>query len=298
MTHIEQRRDTAAGWASANPVLHDGEVGFEKNTRKSKLGDGVTAWNSLLYTAAGIAATKADVGLGSVDNTSDADKPISSATAAALLGKAGLASPAFTGNPTAPTAAPGDNDTTLATTAFVQAAITAAITAANLASRPVGHIEFNTTGTNPASYLGGGTWAAWGTGRVPVGVDAVQTEFAAAEQTGGEKTHLLTAAELAAHHHPIGGSTGGESVGHTHTVPGNVRYAGNTATGGSSRRIVAVDEAPSVTGNTIAGYTLTSNGPNVDHTHGLPTNTGDSPAGTGHNNLQPYITCYMFKRTA
>ncbi len=41
-------------------------------------------------------------------------------TSAALSGYAPLASPAFTGNPTAPTAALGDNDTSLATTAFVQ----------------------------------------------------------------------------------------------------------------------------------------------------------------------------------
>lgn len=42
-----------------------------------------------------------------------------------LTAKAPLASPAFTGNPTAPTASPGDNDTSIATTAFVAAAITA-----------------------------------------------------------------------------------------------------------------------------------------------------------------------------
>jgi hypothetical protein len=48
------------------------------------------------------------------------------ANAAALALKAPLASPALTGNPTAPTPAPGDNDTSLATTAFVQAAIATA----------------------------------------------------------------------------------------------------------------------------------------------------------------------------
>jgi hypothetical protein len=68
---------------------------------------------------------KADVGLANVDNTADADKPVSTATASALADKAGLASPTFTGNPTAPTAAPGDNDTTIATTAFVTAAVAA-----------------------------------------------------------------------------------------------------------------------------------------------------------------------------
>jgi hypothetical protein len=48
----------------------------------------------------------------------------------ANLGLAALASPVFTGNPTAPTAASGDNDTSIATTAFVKAAVDAAVAAA------------------------------------------------------------------------------------------------------------------------------------------------------------------------
>ena len=46
---IRLRRDTAANWTAENPVLLLGEVGFETDTRKLKLGDGTTAWNSLLY---------------------------------------------------------------------------------------------------------------------------------------------------------------------------------------------------------------------------------------------------------
>ena len=46
---IQLRRDTAANWTAANPVLLLGEVGFETDTRKLKLGDGTTAWNALLY---------------------------------------------------------------------------------------------------------------------------------------------------------------------------------------------------------------------------------------------------------
>ena len=66
---------------------------------------------------------KGDVGLGNVDNTSDANKPISTATQTALNLKAPLASPALTGTPTAPTAAAGTNTTQIATTAFVNDAI-------------------------------------------------------------------------------------------------------------------------------------------------------------------------------
>lgn len=127
MTHINQRRDTAANWASRNPVLQLGEVGWEVQTPetdgpKCKVGDGVTAWNDLPYSRG--YGTAADVGLDQVDNTSDADKPISDATQTALDSKANLASPNFTGNPTAPTPSPSDNDTSLATTAFVQSLVT------------------------------------------------------------------------------------------------------------------------------------------------------------------------------
>lgn len=71
--------------------------------------------------------SKSDVGLGNVDNTSDADKPISSAAQAALNGKAALDSPALTGTPTAPTPPAGTNTAQLATTAFVTAAVAALI---------------------------------------------------------------------------------------------------------------------------------------------------------------------------
>lgn len=46
---IQERKDTAANWTSANPVLLDGEYGLETDTKKRKLGDGITAWNLLAY---------------------------------------------------------------------------------------------------------------------------------------------------------------------------------------------------------------------------------------------------------
>ena len=46
-TRQVQRRDTAANWTAVNPVLLSGEWGFETDTRKLKIGDGVTAWNAL-----------------------------------------------------------------------------------------------------------------------------------------------------------------------------------------------------------------------------------------------------------
>lgn len=70
-----------------------------------------------------VTLVKGDVGLGSVDNTSDASKPVSTAQQSALNLKANLASPVLTGIPKAPTAATGTNTTQIATTAHVFAAI-------------------------------------------------------------------------------------------------------------------------------------------------------------------------------
>lgn len=103
------RIDTAANFTSANPVLSLGETGYEQDTERLKVGDGVTAWNALDYKFEGASAhselilddgtnphgtTKADVGLGNVDNTSDADKPVSTAQQAALDLKYDASNPA------------------------------------------------------------------------------------------------------------------------------------------------------------------------------------------------------------
>jgi Major tropism determinant N-terminal domain len=47
---IQVKRGTASSWTSANTVLAAGEIGFETDTKKMKVGDGSTAWNSLSYT--------------------------------------------------------------------------------------------------------------------------------------------------------------------------------------------------------------------------------------------------------
>lgn len=106
----------------------------------------------------------------------------------------------------------------------------------------------------------GGTWVAWGAGRVPVGVDTSDASFDTPEETGGEKTHTLTIPEMPSHQHQEDiKSTANNSNAETHV----------TAWG-----------HPSATGS--SGYR----------------NTYSTGGGGAHNNLQPYITCYMYKRTA
>ena len=48
-TTLQFRRGKAATWAAKNPILSSGEPGFEKDTYKLKIGDGVTPWNELKY---------------------------------------------------------------------------------------------------------------------------------------------------------------------------------------------------------------------------------------------------------
>lgn len=67
---IQPRRDTAANWTAANPVLSNGELGIEIDTKRSKWGDGTTTWNTLAYrfdkTAAdALYATQAQVSVAS-----------------------------------------------------------------------------------------------------------------------------------------------------------------------------------------------------------------------------------------
>ena len=108
------------------------------------------------------------------------------------------ASPALTGTPTAPTAGATTDTTQIATTAFVQDVVVAV----KAALFPVGSIYTNAAvATNPGTLLGFGTWAAFGAGKVMVGLDAADAAFDTLAETGGAKTHTLSIAELPAHTH-------------------------------------------------------------------------------------------------
>ena len=62
-SRLQNRRDIASAWTSANPTLAAGEMGLETDTSRFKLGDGVTAWNSLAYAyTAGAAGAQGTTG--------------------------------------------------------------------------------------------------------------------------------------------------------------------------------------------------------------------------------------------
>jgi hypothetical protein len=69
-TQIQTRRGTAATWTSTNPTLAAGEIGFESDTNKFKIGTGSTAWTALAYAAnTSPLTTKGDLYTYSTDNT-------------------------------------------------------------------------------------------------------------------------------------------------------------------------------------------------------------------------------------
>jgi hypothetical protein len=198
-------------------------------------------------------------------------------TQAEINGLAPLASPTFTGTPAAPTASPGTNTTQLATTAFVQAARTAVLEAVY----PVGSVYVNATNsTNPGTLLGFGTWTAFGAGRVMVGHNASDPLFDTAEETGGSKDAVAVE-----HTHTFSATTNTTGA-HTHGI--TMRVEG-TAGGG---RTLNYDGTNLAGTNTIA---VQSAG---DHSHTVSGTTGSTGSSGTNANLQPYITVYMWKRTA
>lgn len=136
---------------------------------------------------------------------------------------------------------------------------------------PVGSIYLSVNSTNPGTILGG-TWVAWGAGRVPVGVATSEPSFNTVEKTGGEIEHTLTASEMPSHTHQVRANKAAEDV---------FSAAPNSQT----------DPLDLNEGNVVRI--------NWQHkaSQGLR-NVGTTGGDSAHNNLQPYITCYMWKRTA
>lgn len=195
---------------------------------------------------------------------------------------------------------------------------------------PVGSIKMSATNVNPSTYLGG-TWVAWGSGKVPVGVDTNDSNFNTSEKTGGtasvsiSHTHSIaartsgaTAPGIPAHTHSWSGTTS-SSGSHSHAAAGahthaysfgyyNVgsgsgstykytTFSGTTSSYSTSSAGSHSHAAAGAHTHTVSG-TTGSTGSGSSHTHSVPAATTAAGGSTGMSLLQPYITCYMFKRTA
>lgn len=145
---------------------------------------------------------------------------------------------------------------------------------------PVGCIYMSVNSANP-SALFGGTWQAFGSGKCLIGLDANDNDFNLSEKTGGSKTHSHV---VNSHSHSSGsitaciGSPTGNSFG--------LGFAATTPDGPNS--------SYSVGGNTA----YASGHPGRSHNTITTGNTGDaSPDTNTADNLPPYVTVYMWKRT-
>ena len=127
--------------------------------------------------------------------------------------------------------------------------------------QPVGSLYFSTDNTSPAKLFGG-SWERYAQGRVMVSASDTDTDFTVGK-TGGEKTHKLTIDEMAKHSHvPRNSNFVFRDVNHDY----GVRLATTSTPGHENNWVGAADVKVG----------------------------GDRP----HNNLQPYIAVYIWRRMA
>lgn len=209
---------------------------------------------------------------------------VASAVSVDLSTLAPKASPGLTGTPTAPTANVDTNNTQIATCGFVRNAIAKFAPMLDTMKKiyPVGSIYMSTVSTNPATLFGFGTWEAMPAGRVLLaqGKSSWGTTYNAGS-TGGEATHQLTVGEIPSHNHTGSINTAGE---HTHSLTLKALWGDGNGSGNGWA------------GDTRDGGSRTNTFSTVgNHTHTVTINSTGS--GQPHNNLQPYISVYMWKRT-
>jgi microcystin-dependent protein len=208
--------------------------------------------------------------------------------------------------------------------AFVQRLIQTVLNAVFLLSHPIGSIYMTANANeNTATAMNtkyGGTWVAWGQGRVPVSVNTSGT-FNTLEKTGGTETVALTDVSQIPSHDHTGPSHNHTFTGtaHTHAAhTGNIKGIG---AGGMPLRVdnttdvdgvfsllsnipaaVGILQKASSLGSGIEGIKLNATHDSVVTGGSIgyagTGNTGPAGSGNAHNNLQPYITCFMYKRTA
>lgn len=165
---------------------------------------------------------------------------------------------------------------------------------------------------NPSSVYGG-TWEAWGAGRVPVGYSSSDSDFNSAEKTGGSKTQNLSHSHtvnnhshlVPSHTHSLNNSSACALIGRTTNAMTTISYKnGGSRDGlGYDRRLTL--QNPGNVDLGISGETGVSNDVTSlsGNTSGTSVISGSSSPGTNSklgstSVVQPYITCYFWKRTA
>lgn len=143
----------------------------------------------------------------------------------------------------------------------------------------IGDLFLTTIATNPSSYLGG-KWELFGPGRCLVCVDTSQAEFNSVKKTGGAKSITLNINQIPAHSHSAWLNNSG---GHQH-----IMWFGGGANSGNGSQVPVANQR---WGQDTAGMST------GDHDHG-GISVANNGGGQAHSNLQPFITCYVWIRTA
>lgn len=154
---------------------------------------------------------------------------------------------------------------------------------------PVGSIYMSTASTNPGTLFPGTTWEAYAQGRVLIGAGTgtdsrSEKKTFAAGSTGGEYNHQLTVGEMPSHNHSASSNNTGA---HTHVV--NLNQL-NSAGGDGSGKLA--------TGSEYAEGTIPDINTNFGGSHSHTITINNTGGGQAHNNMQPYLSVYMWKRTA
>jgi len=158
---------------------------------------------------------------------------------------------------------------------------------------PVGAIYISISSVNPGTHLGG-TWVRFGEGAVLAGVSTTDSDFdfRANFTVRGAKTHTLTSAQMPAHNHPFTNATGSFS---TRDADGRVGIfalpSGNNG----------VYSGRNFTSAYSAGHTFHSGSRPQDIDFNLANGgftINNSGSGAAHNNLPPYITVFMWRRSS
>ena len=142
---------------------------------------------------------------------------------------------------------------------------------------PVGsiYISMNLTTTSQVEALFGGTWVKFAKGKTLIGVDSTDTDFNSSNMTGGEKVHQLTTSELPNIHGEVA-----------------IRGYGDSAMWGGTSTASGVF---SFTSDWSSAYVFNNTPGLFPAKSGITLDVGSNQA---HNNLPPYVTVYMYRRTA
>lgn len=165
---------------------------------------------------------------------------------------------------------------------------------------PIGAIYLSMTSTNPSEYFGG-TWARIAQGKMLVGVNEDDTDFKTANLNGGSKTRKITKEELPSYNLTVTDT-------HQHYLYGNANDSGDGTGIHVSRRLVSPQTAGAQKGTGTGNYI--ANDARDNRTYGTgaylyteAANMGSIKVASGgsdqpYNNMSPYLTCYIWQRTA